>query len=241
MQVNAEQAILRQKGPPPSMNSMPPSPHGSNYYNQPPPNMGWRGPRPPAFRGPPPSHIEKGFSHHHESNWGLDSHHKPRPPRPLMDIPTHAPAGGRETFSERGDSNIPPPTASAPQQPTTVPTTSSTVNSEQLEKEIVDAEKKMATLQGQISQSEQNLAAQKKVTDGQIKNANDEAIRNAQMEHLELLSHDTELSLEDFDEVMKFVSNRQLSYLYFSIFSIVNIFLKNRKLPFFKIPLPKKY
>ena len=178
------------------MNSMPPS-HGPSYYNQPPPHMGWRGPPggpqggptggPSPFRGPPPSLMGGPPQHRHQhEDWRMDNMNQGGKPRPLMDIPTYAPPSS----SDRDDIN-----------PNTIDTSS--MDPDHLEEEVMNAEKKVTTLQGQISQSEQNLAAQKKVTDDQMKNLTEEAIRKAQREHLELLSHDEGVSLDEFDVVLQ--------------------------------------
>ena len=205
--VNAEQAILRQKGSPsPSMHNQ----SGPMYNRPPPPHMGPGGPRGPGgpggpggprgpggpnwggnFRGPPPSNFGRppgprmgGPPSMHNENWNEygdepmhpDMDHKPRP---LMDIPTYAPKHSVESESADASGN------------------------ENLEQIIKETEEQNKTLKEQIEQSEKNLAAQKKVTDGQVKDLTEITIRKSRFEHLELLSHDTGIGLEEIDSMLQ--------------------------------------
>ena len=98
--------------------------------------------------------------------------------RPLMDIPTHAPAVSEASKqSELVDGN--------------------------LGEKIKETEEKISTLKEQIHQSEQNLDAQKNVTDSQVEEATESTIRAARYENLELLSHDTGISLNDIDAMIQ--------------------------------------
>ena len=119
-------------------------------------------------------------------------------PRSLMDIPTYAPS--TSSSSSNNDNREDPPLIPPPNLNSS---SSIKLDPDRLEEEIVEAEKKISTLQAQISQSEQNLSAQEKVTEDQIKSATNEAMRKAEKEHLDLLSNDTDVPLEDFEEVLQ--------------------------------------
>ena len=119
-------------------------------------------------------------------------------PRSLMDIPTYAPSNN--------DNNRDDPTVIPPPNPNLTSSSSTSQNKldpDRLEEEIVEAEKKISTLQAQITQSEQNLSAQDKVTEEQIKTVTEETMRKAEKEHLDLLSNDTDVPLDDFEEVLQ--------------------------------------
>lgn len=205
--VNAEQAILRQKGP--QQQQQPPS----GFYNRPPPGAGptgspgWRGPPPPQRGGaafhsrPPPSSPQPGGPPpgYHSESWGMpmaptDQQTVGGKPRALMDIPTYQPPGGGG-----GEGSALPPSNSV----TITGAPPSSVEEDKLEGQITDAEKQQTTLREQIGQSEKNLAAQKVVTDEQVRELTSQTIRNSRKEHLELLSHDTAVSLGEIDNVIQ--------------------------------------
>lgn len=71
-----------------------------------------------------------------------------------------------------------------------------------LQEQLDALEAQKATLTEQISQSESNLAAQKKVTDERVGELAIEAVRKAKWEHLELLSGDTGISLDELESVL---------------------------------------
>ena len=196
--VNAEQAILRQRGPPPSPSAGPPQ-SGGAMYNRPPPSFntppwnrggpGFRGPPPAGFGGPPtprmPEMSPSGPSHSPHDNWSMSggpphsmSHHESPKLRPLMDIPTRAPLNEESATKPEADE-------------------------ENLEEKICEFEDKIGAQQKQIQQSEQNLEAQRKVTDTQIEDLTESTIRAARYEHLELLSHDTDISLSDIEDMVQ--------------------------------------
>ena len=90
--------------------------------------------------------------------------------------------------------STPPPTLSKPRPLMEIPLNSG-------EKDEID--KEIGQLQEQIKQSEQNLAAQKLVMDDQIKEMTNSTIRKSRLEHLELLSHDTGVSLNEIDAMLQ--------------------------------------
>ena len=73
------------------------------------------------------------------------------------------------------------------------------VDTDKLREQISEANVQVTTLEEQIHQSESNLAAQKEVTETQIKDCVGEAIQSAKREHLELLAGDTSMDLEEMD------------------------------------------
>ena len=119
-------------------------------------------------------------------------------PRSLMDIPTYAPSSS--STSSNNDNREDPPLIPPPNLNSS---SSIKLDPDRLEEEIVEAEKKISTLQAQITQSEQNLSAQDKVTEEQIKTVTEETMRKAEKEHLDLLSNDTDVPLDDFEEVLQ--------------------------------------
>ena len=178
--VNTEQAILRQKSQPPSTPpSQPPS-----FYNQPPPNMSgnnWR--NPPPFRGPPPKLTNRPPPQSGPpSGWNMNNMNEPPPPimhnkpPPLMEINTFG-AG----ISEESD----------------------TVSQSNLDDEIFEAQKQMDNLKEQVQQSEQNLTAQRKVTEEQVNQLTEDTIRKSRLEYLEHLAQECGIALKELEAVVQ--------------------------------------
>ncbi len=132
---------------------------------------------------PPPSQDPP----QHHDNWGPPPSRfmgAPHPhgggrPRPLMDIPTY-------------EQETPEPSSQLPAD-----------DGKKLQEELKDVEQQIFALNEQINQSEKNLAAQKLVIDDQVKDIAATTIRKSRHEHLELLAHDTEMSLHEIDSVLQ--------------------------------------
>ena len=178
--VNAEQAILRQKNQPPPTGGGPPPPT-QNFYNQPPPNLvsgggnNWRNNPPPAFRGPPPNITNRPPMN--------------RPPTPNQNWgpPIH---------------NKPPPSLMNI-NPSEVVNDAAAAKLDNLEETIFEAQNQIDAMKEQIKQSEQNLTAQRKVTEEQVLQMTEETIRKSRLEHLESLAQECGMDLKELEATVQ--------------------------------------
>ena len=193
--VNAEQAILRQKNPPMPQTGGggggPPPQH--NFYSQPPPmnrppgNQNWNlsgsptpsmhNKPPPAFRGPPPTMTNRPPMSRPQTNqkWNASG-----PPAPIVH-------------------NKPPPSLMNIN-------TSEPVSEDKLcnlEETIFETQNQIDTMKEQIYQSEQNLIAQRKVTEDQVQQMTEDTIRKSRQEHLESLAQESGMSLKELEATVQ--------------------------------------
>lgn len=200
--VNAEQAISRQQqqqqwgaqapqgypgqGPPPHQSGWGPRSNPNSYgYNNPTQDQSWgnRGPGPALPPTPMPPQIS-----YPPPQIGNGAPSIAPKPKPLMAIQATMPPTEKSLSG-----NLISPNVSVP--PPSIDTKGLMVSIEGLKSQ-------QKTIQEQITQSESNLAAQQTVTMEQTKLQSDEAISKAKWEHLELLSADTGVDLEEMETVI---------------------------------------
>lgn len=191
--VNAEQAILRQKNPPISQTGGG-GPPQQNFYSQPPPmnrppaNSNWNlsgspapvlhNKPPPAFRGPPPNITNRPPMSRPQTNqnWNVSG-----PPASIVH-------------------NKPPPSLMNINTSEPVGGDDKLCN---LEETIFETQNQIDTMKEQVYQSEQNLIAQRKVTEDQVQQMTEDTIRKSRQEHLESLAQESGMSLKELEATVQ--------------------------------------
>ena len=72
-----------------------------------------------------------------------------------------------------------------------------------IEDSIFETQNQIETMKEQINQSEQNLTAQRKVTEEQVHQMTEETIRKSRLEHLESLAQECGINLKELEATVQ--------------------------------------